>query len=250
MNEKQINSKENEKKYIRNLTAKEKKWVRTKPFGDFNYQESALRIRDFSYILELFSLKEERHYSVLDLGCGPGWTSIFLAKMGANVTGVDISEDMIKIAKENARKDKLKINFISQDIEKINFSNQFDRVLSYDALHHCPDEKKVLKNAYQALKPGGLLLIVEPNKMHQENPCTIAVSKRFGVLEKGYTPAYLKREMTKIGFKKITRYHCYYNLNIPMPSGTKSLIRQMIRLLAHRAFYARYRSQVWILAGK
>ncbi len=245
-----MNTKHNEKKYIDNLTKKEKTWLYNKPFGNYNFQESFLRIRDFSYIIELLSLQTSRKYSLLDLGCGPGWTSIMMAKLEIMVTGIDISEAMIAIAKERTKKEGLKINFLVSDIEKIDFENQFDRVLSYDALHHCPNELEVLKNIYKALKPGGLVLIVEPNKKHYHNKKTQKIAQRFGILEKGYTPYYLKREMKKIGFKKIIRYHCNYGINKPSKDGIVSLIRQVVRLVITRVILAHYQSQVWVVAKK
>ena len=249
-----MDTKENEKKYISKLTDKEKKWVETKPFGDYNLHESFLRIRDFSYIVELLSLESTKHLSVLDLGCGSGWTSIFLAKLGCSVTGVDISEEMIDIAKENAKKEnnlpKGKIKFVAADIEKISFKNQFDRVLIYDGLHHCPDEKKVLKNIFKALKPGGMVLVVEPNKRHGRDKNVQEISKKFGVLEKGYSPLYLKKILTKIGFKDIARYHCDYGINRPLDNKFKSFFIYFAKLIVNRMVFSYYVSQVWIRAKK
>lgn len=245
-----MNSKQNEINYVNNLTAKEKKWLYTKPFGNFNYDESFLRIRDLSYIIELLSLDESKVFSVLDLACGPGWTSIMMAKLGLEVTGVDISKDMIEIARSNAKKENLKINFIAEDIEKIKFKNKFDRVLIYDGLHHCPNEIKVLKNAFNALKPGGTILLVEPNKIRQHNSNAKDAAQRFGVLEKGYTPYYLKKEMKKIGFKNINRFHCGYGINKPMKSGLISSIKQITRLIVSRLVFSHFISQVWLKAEK
>jgi len=242
-----MNTKQNEIKYVDNLTPKGKKWLYTKPFGSYNYKESASRLRDFSYIVELLSLDESKKISLLDLGCGSGWTSIMLAKLGLVVTGLDISKKMINIAKENAKKEKLKINFIVSDIEKINFKNQFDRVLSYDALHHCPNEIEVLKNAYKALKPGGIILIIEPNKEHTVDRQAQEIAKKYGILEKGYSPNYLKEKMKKIGFKNIIRYD--YDKK-PSPEGIISFLKQIRRLIMIRLLWSNYSFQVWLKAEK
>lgn len=245
-----MNTKKNEIDYVSNLTPKEKKWLYTKPFGNYNYKESFMRIRDISYIFELLSLKEDKKMSLLDLGCGTGWTSIMIAKLGIDVTAVDISVNMIVIANENIKKEDLKVKTVVSDIENISYKNQFDRVLLYDGLHHCPNEKKVLKNAYRALKPGGMLLLVEPNKGHQHNPGAQKIAERFGVLEKGYTPGYLKKEMKKIGFMNIVRYHCNYGINKPMAGGIKSFMTQIARLIITRLVLSHYLSQVWMTAKK
>lgn len=245
-----MNSKQNEIKYISHLNAKEKKWVQTKPFGNFNFQESALRLRDFSYIIELLKLDEEKKFSLLDLGCGSGWTSIMLAKLGLEVTGTDIAPEMIKIAKENAKKENLKINFLVLDSEKINFKEKFDRVLSYDTLHHVPNDQRVLKNAYRGLKKGGLILIVEPSYKHGVDKEAQAIAARFGVLEKGFLPSYLTKEMQKIGFKKIVRFHCGYEENKPGREGFGAFLKEFSRRLYARLILSRRATQVWIRAEK
>ena len=245
-----MNTKNNEIKYVDNLTADEKRWLSTKPFGNFNYQESLIRIRDFSYIIELLSLQNSKSLSLLDLGCGPGWTSIMLAKLGLDVTAVDISKDMISIAKANAQKDHLKVTFEVDDIEEVNFRNKFDRVLLYDALHHCPNELKVIKNAYEALKPGGIILVIEPNKRHGYDKSAQKTATRFGVLEKGYSPHYLKKEMRKTGFKNIVRYDCDYRVNKAAKEGVKSFLKQSIRFILARLIWSHYSFQVWLKAEK
>lgn len=245
-----MNSKKHEIEYVNNLTLKEKDWLLSKPFGDYNLKESFLRIRDFSYIVELLKLDEGKKIALLDLGCGSGWTSIMLAKLGVKVTAADISPDMIKIAKENAEKESLAVKFMVSDIEKGNFKNTFDRVLIYDALHHCPKEERVLRNAFQALKRGGLLLLVEPNIKHQKDVEAQKIAKRFGVLEKGFTPKYLKKQMKKIGFREVTRFHCNYGVNKPSPEGFSAFLKHLGRLIIIRLFLANYQSQVWISARK
>lgn len=245
-----MDTKLNEKKYVSNLNAKEQKWVKTKPFGNYDFRESYLRLRDFSYIIELLDLDEKKSLSLLDLGCGSGWTSIFLAKLGLKVTGLDISEEMIGIAKENAKKENLKVKFIAQDMEEIDFKKEFDRILLYDGLHHCPNEKKVLKNIAKALKPGGVLLIVEPNKGHGYNPEAQKAAQRFGILEKGYSPAYLKKILIKLGFKEIERFHCNYGVNKPLDGKVKSFFSYLAKLFVNRWFFSYYVSQVWMKAKK
>ena len=67
-----------------------------KPYYD------ATALREFGLALRVLQQWVPPGGSVLDLGCGPGWSSLFLARAGFDVVGVDISERMIEIARERA----------------------------------------------------------------------------------------------------------------------------------------------------
>ncbi len=89
-----------------------------------------------------------RGASVLDLGCGPGWSSLFLARAGWNVVGMDISERMIDIARERAEQENVAVNFELGDLEDFSLEKRnFDGALIFDALHHCPKYEQVLSRA-------------------------------------------------------------------------------------------------------
>ena len=78
---------------------------------------------------------------ILDLGCGDGYYSRYLKKRGAEVVGVDLSNNMIKLAKKNAKKDNLEIPFYKMDGEHLDFEdNYFDMVLTVVVLQHVIDE--------------------------------------------------------------------------------------------------------------
>jgi SAM-dependent methyltransferase len=97
---------------------------------------------------------------VIDLGCGAGNYAIYLAYIGYNVTGVDISPTAIKIAKENAKKKKVKCNFLVADVVddlRNVVKKTFDFAYDWEVLHHIFPEKrkKFIKNVYEILNPGG-----------------------------------------------------------------------------------------------
>lgn len=80
----------------------------------------------------------------LDLGCGTGMNSIFLAKNGFKVTGVDISKMAIKYAKENAKKEKVDIEFIAANATDLSFlgDKKFDLILDWANLHGILEERR------------------------------------------------------------------------------------------------------------
>lgn len=96
---------------------------------------------------------------ILDLACGHGRHANRLAELGYDVTGVDISQKFLEIAKEDARKKGVKVNFVKEDMRKISFKEEFDRIiLLFTSFGYFEDDDNfmVLKNVSNALKPGGL----------------------------------------------------------------------------------------------
>ncbi len=110
-----------------------------------------------------------KNKTVLDIGCGGGRNSIPLAKMGAKVTGIDISPQMLDFARKNAKKNKCSKNtiFINSSAWETGLpSKNFDKVLLLGVLEHLPEEYRELtiKEAKRLLKKNGFLYIVINNK--------------------------------------------------------------------------------------
>lgn len=100
----------------------------------------------------------------IDLGCGTGNYSIYLASVGFEVTGIDISPTAIKIAKDNARKKGIKCNFLVANVlDNLNeVEGKFDFAYDWELLHHIfPKHRRIyVKNVYNILNPGGKYLSV------------------------------------------------------------------------------------------
>jgi SAM-dependent methyltransferase len=122
---------------------------------------------------------------ILDLACGHGRISIELAKLSYGVTGLDYSKYFLGIAKKEAKKHGVKIDFIRQDMRKLNFVNKFDAVISmFTSFGYFKDDKddiKVIRNISRALKPGGKFLIDVNNMVRT----LILMSKNGGVGKDG-----------------------------------------------------------------
>ena len=117
---------------------------------------------------ELIDNKTITGKTALDLGCGTGKKSIYLAQSGRfqNVVGVDISTQAIEYAKTNARKAKVvdRCSFICHDLSKWTFltKNQiFDFILDWAAIHCIPQSqlKCYSQNITKHCRSGGLLLV-------------------------------------------------------------------------------------------
>lgn len=102
-------------------------------------------------------LPEFKDKRVLDLGCGFGWHCQYAIEHGARtVTGVDISEKMLTIAKEKTNKN---ISYICRAIEDISFNeNSFDIVISSLAFHYIKSFEEIIKKVSQCLVHGGDLV--------------------------------------------------------------------------------------------
>ncbi|MEM2290819.1 MAG: class I SAM-dependent methyltransferase [Candidatus Korarchaeum sp.] len=97
---------------------------------------------------------------ILDIGTGPGYLPLEVAKLveGAEVVGIDISEDMIRIARRNAEREILseRVEFLAMDANNMSFRNSsFDLVLSTGSLHHWKRPLQVLSEIRRVLKEGG-----------------------------------------------------------------------------------------------
>lgn len=83
-------------------------------------------------IINKFSRRKIR--TILDLGCGTGSHDIILQKKGYQLTGVDLSQNMLRISKKKAIQADLKINFIKGDIRSVNLKTKYDAVISLFAV--------------------------------------------------------------------------------------------------------------------
>jgi len=109
--------------------------------------------------LREFASHLSRNAKVLDVGCGAGVpVTKFLIESGFDVTGVDFSESMLKLAEKNVPKAKL----IKKDMTQMDFEGKsFDGLAAIYSVFHVPKEKhfSLFKSFHRILKPRGIMLI-------------------------------------------------------------------------------------------
>jgi SAM-dependent methyltransferase len=123
------------------------------------------REKEVNFIVKELNLAEPK--KILDLACGYGRHANKLADLGHDVTGVDITEGFLEIAKKEAKEIGVKVRYILQDMREINFNNEFDCAISMStAFGYFEDDEnfKVLENVAKALKKGGLFLLDLTNR--------------------------------------------------------------------------------------
>lgn len=96
---------------------------------------------------------------VLDAGCGEGYNTRLLARAGARMTGVDISERMIALAEEEERARPLGIRYVRTPYTRLDMfpAGRFDAAVSFMALMDGPDFDEAMTEIFRVLRPGGTL---------------------------------------------------------------------------------------------
>jgi len=99
--------------------------------------------------------------NVLELGCGTGQLSLFLARGNRNIYGVDISEGSLKLGEQfRSRNEINNVYFMKMDVFDLKFKkNFFDFTISNGVLHHTKDVREAFNCLVEVTKPGGLIVI-------------------------------------------------------------------------------------------
>jgi 2-polyprenyl-3-methyl-5-hydroxy-6-metoxy-1,4-benzoquinol methylase len=139
---------------------------RRKSFVQLDFVEQFNLIKNS--ISDYFSQQESKKIRILEVGCGPGFMSLELARNGFDTIGLDISSDCIAVAINTAEKyskcHKKNLHYVCTDI--LSFAEQnsdkFEVILFVGALHHFPDQAQIHALCSQMLVNGGLFICHEP----------------------------------------------------------------------------------------
>lgn len=183
--------------------------------------------------------------SVLDIGCGPGWTSLFLAEAGYDVTAVDLVPANVELTARRAARWGLPVSAQVADMEELELGRQFDFALIYDALHHSARHRRVLAGVAAHVRPGGWLLLGETTWLHRLSPSAHRQSRDSGWLERGFTVRGLRADLRAAGFVDLRRF---YQGTHPYESQGREFAWQLARLIAGN-FAAAPKAAIW-LAGR
>ena len=103
---------------------------------------------------------------IIDIGCGGGILAESLAKLGANVTGIDMGQEPLNVAKLHALEAGVTVNYekITAEEKAADHSAQFDIVTCMEMLEHVPDPASIIKACSDLVKPGGYVFFSTLNK--------------------------------------------------------------------------------------
>ena len=144
--------------------------------------------------------------TALDVGCGAGLLAEPLARLGAKVTGVDASPELIEVARGHADEQGLEIDYRATSVEEL--EGQFDLITSMEVIEHVADPGEFLKTLAGRLAPGGLLIMSTPNATSWSRLMMITVGEGLGHIPRGthdfdkfITPERMKRLLADAGLK-------------------------------------------------
>ncbi len=164
----------NRKSKVKNIPSQEKYYQKIKKLnikhysGEVPYYSTA----DLRPAEKTLLSKIDRKAKLLDLGCGSGRFSIGAARLGFQVTGVDITPDAVKAATKRAKELKLKnANFRVGDMTELNFAtNSFGVVFCprfvINAVSTVPRRKMAVKEMLRVVKKGGTVYIESFNRFY------------------------------------------------------------------------------------
>jgi 2-polyprenyl-6-hydroxyphenyl methylase/3-demethylubiquinone-9 3-methyltransferase len=121
--------------------------------------------------------------SALDVGCGAGLLAEPLARLGARVTGIDASAELIEVARSHAAAMGLEIDYRAGAVEAL--KGQFDLVTCMEVIEHVADPAAFVKALAKLLAPDALLIMSTPNATARSRLLMITIGEGFGQIPKG-----------------------------------------------------------------
>ena len=132
---------------------------------EFFAEIEAYRFEKLHYLPRLVDFSGFRGANLLEVGCGVANDLSRFAKGGAIVTGIDLAQKSIELAKHNFAQRGLSGNFLVMDGENLGFpSDSFDAVYCHTVLHFTPDPAKMVREIHRVLKPNSAAILMTVNR--------------------------------------------------------------------------------------
>ena len=141
----------------------------------------------------------------LDVGCGAGLLCEPLARLGADVTGVDAAPENVAAAAHHAEGGGLDVRYMAGEIDALDIG-AFDLVVSMEVLEHVADKSAYLAALAARLAPGGLMVLSTPNRTPQSRLLLVGAAEALGAIPRGthhwddlVTPGELRELLAEAG---------------------------------------------------
>jgi ubiquinone/menaquinone biosynthesis C-methylase UbiE len=156
----------------------------------------------------LVSLRDKR---VLEVACGRGGFTRFLASKGAFVHGVDFSATALQIARDNLEHYPAleeRITYVQADVQDLPFGDDsFDAIVSCETVEHLPDPTVAVREMFRVCSPGGRLYLTTPNYLNLMGLYELYAAVRHPgrrssqPLDRRYVFTQVRRFVTRAGWK-------------------------------------------------
>jgi len=183
-------------------------WIR----GDETKERAQIQL--IEHLAQIANIQPE--CKILDVGCGTGASSIYLAKnYNVEATGIRISPVQVDLANQAAAQEDVNARFLLMDAEAMKFEKLFDVVWSVESISHYQDIAKFFASAASLLKPNGIVAVIDWFKKPNLNPAEyqreILPIEKGMLVEMGTMPEYeawMKSNRFKIIKSEILNKHC------------------------------------------
>ncbi|MEO0464864.1 MAG: bifunctional 2-polyprenyl-6-hydroxyphenol methylase/3-demethylubiquinol 3-O-methyltransferase UbiG [Pseudomonadota bacterium] len=149
--------------------------------------------------------------SALDIGCGAGLLCEPMARLGADVTGVDASADNVAAAAAHAEGVGLDIRYMAGEVGTLDIGT-FDLVTSVEVIEHVADKAAFLADVTARVAPGGLLVMSTPNRTAASRVLLVGAAEAIGYVPRGthhwrdfIKPDELAALLSELGFEIVNQ---------------------------------------------
>jgi SAM-dependent methyltransferase len=179
-------------------------------------QEFIRELSHFLNVIALLSLSPQTRF--LDVACGSGWITHFLAKLNLAVVGIDISPDMIELTRERLALDPLptvesakftQVELLVHDIEQAALAPAYhcDMAILESALHHFVDPVQTLRHIADSLSDRGVVVIIEASTDGLGDEYYVEIMRKYNTLERPYSRDQLRQILQLAGFAEFQFVH-------------------------------------------
>ena len=217
----------------------------------WNWESPAGKLR-WARRVKMLSSHLKPGMTVLELGCGAGYFTQELARSGADVVAIDVSPELLEIARSNCSAPNVRYEI--ENAYQLSYGEAvFDSVVGSSVLHHLEIEK-ALHDVYRVLKPAGTMIFTEPNMLNPQ----IAIQKNIPWIKRklGDSPdetAFfrwpLRRSLEQTGYRDI-QIDPFDFLHPKTPVSLISGVNQLGRFLEKMPVISEFAGSLYIRAIK
>lgn len=160
---------------------------------------------------DIASIRPLSGKTALDIGCGAGLVCEPLARLGAEVTGVDAAAQNVSAAAAHAEAGGLDIRYMAGEIASLNIGT-FDLVTCLEVVEHVADKEAFLADVAVRVAPDGLLILSTPNRTAASRVLLVGAAEAVGYVPKGthhwkdfVTPPELEGLLADVGLEVVER---------------------------------------------